>query len=76
MTKQKTLKDLQPGDKSKILRIEGQGELKHRLMEMGLVKGATVSIKKLAPLGDPLEVEIKGYSLSLRRKEAAHIIVE
>ena len=76
MTKTKTLKDLKPGDRGKVLRITGQGELKHRLMEMGLVRGTLISVKKLAPLGDPIEIELKGYSLSLRRQEASHIIVE
>ena len=72
----KTLKDLNPGDKGKVVKITGGGHLKHRLMEMGLVRGTVVTVKKLAPLGDPIEIELKGYSLSLRRQEADKILVE
>lgn len=72
----KSLKDLSPGNKCKVIRIEGGGEIKQRLMEMGIVKGTAISVKKLAPLGDPIEIELKGYSLSLRRVDAANIIIE
>ncbi len=76
LAQSKSLRDLRPGDKCRVLKIKGNGELRHRLMEMGLVKGTVISVKRLAPLGDPIEVELKGYSLSLRGSDAANILVE
>ncbi len=76
MVKHKTLKDLPPGNTGRVLRITGEGEFRRRLMELGLIKGTLITVKKLAPLGDPIEIEVKGSSLSLRRKEAAHIVIE
>jgi ferrous iron transport protein A len=73
---ERTLRDLKPGDSSRVIRLEGEAEFRRRLMDMGLVKGSEIFVKKLAPLGDPIEVRIKGYSLSLRREEAAKIFVE
>jgi ferrous iron transport protein A len=75
LTKERTLRDLKPGDEAKIVRLTGAGLLRQRLMDMGLIRGSLVLVKKFAPLGDPIEVEIRGYSLSLRKEEAAHIIV-
>ncbi len=71
-----TLNDLKPGDTCRIIKLIGQGGFRRRLMDLGLVKGARLTLKKLAPLGDPIEIEVKGYSLSLRRAEAAKIYVE
>ena len=70
------LSNLKPGQRGRILRITGPGSLKMRLMEMGVVPGTTVEVKRVAPLGDPVEVEVKGYRMSLRREEAAIIEVE
>ncbi|KAF0155991.1 MAG: ferrous iron transport protein A [Syntrophaceae bacterium] len=71
-----TLADLRPGQSGKILKINVAGALKRRLMDMGVVSGTNVSVEKVAPLGDPIEVRIKSYSLSLRRGEAKNIEVE
>jgi len=71
-----TLADLKPGQSGEILKINVAGELKRRLMDMGVVAGANVRVEKVAPLGDPIEVRIKSYALSLRRAEAKSIEVE
>lgn len=67
---------LQPGEKGRITSIGAVGPLKRRLMDMGVLVGEEVSVVKVAPLGDPIEVRIKSYSLSLRKKEAEGIGVE
>lgn len=67
---------LKPGEKGRIIRIDVQGSLKRRLMDMGILAGEEVVVEKIAPLGDPLEVTIKRYKLSLRKKEAEGISVE
>lgn len=71
-----TLADLKPGQSGKILKIFVTGALKRRLMDMGVVAGTEVRVEKIAPMGDPLEVRIKSYALSLRRGEAKSIEVE
>ena len=71
-----TLADLKPGQSGKIIKINVSGALKRRLMDMGVVSGTTVRVEKVAPLGDPMEVHIKSYQLSLRRVEADKIDVE
>jgi len=70
------LTDLKPGQSGKILEIWATGPFKRRLMDMGLVSGADITVEKIAPLGDPIEVFIKQYRLSLRKGEAAKIDVE
>lgn len=67
---------LRPGDKGKITSIGAIGPLKRRLMDMGVLVGEEVRVEKIAPLGDPIEVRIKSYNLSLRKKEAEGIAVE
>ncbi len=67
---------LQPGDKGKITQIGSVGPLKRRLMDMGVLIGKEMKVEKIAPLGDPIEVTIKSYSLSLRKREAEGISVE
>lgn len=67
---------LKPGEKGKITKIEVVGPLKRRLMDMGMLVGEEVRVEKVAPLGDPIEVTIKNYNLSLRKKEAQSILVE
>lgn len=71
-----TLVELKPGQKGCIVQIGGLGPLKRRLMDMGVVPGEEISIEKTAPLGDPIEVRIKSYNLSLRKNEAKEIQVE
>ncbi len=74
--KRKTLRDLRVGDTAKIKRIHGTGPLKTHIMNMGITKGCEVYIRKLAPLGDPVEVTIRGYELTLRKSECELIEVE
>ncbi len=71
-----TLGDLKTGQSGKILKISVSGALKRRLMDMGVVPGTDVRVEKVAPLGDPIEVSIKSYALSLRKGEARQIEVE
>jgi len=71
-----TLADLKPGQSGKILEIQVSGALKRRLMDMGIISGTPVRVEKIAPLGDPLEISIKSYQLSLRKGEADKIAVE
>ncbi len=71
-----TLAELKPGQKCRITQIGALGPLKRRLMDMGVVVGEEVLVEKIAPLGDPVEVKIKSYNLSLRKKEAQEIQVE
>ncbi|MCX7920723.1 MAG: ferrous iron transport protein A [Clostridia bacterium] len=72
----KTLKELKPGDKAVIKSVMGEGAVKRRLMDMGVTRGAEVLVRKVAPLGDPIEVNIRGYELTFRKSEAENIIVE
>lgn len=73
---ERKLKDLKPGEKAVIVKVKGGGAATRRLMDMGVTKGAEVMIRKVAPLGDPIEVNIRGYELSFRKEEAENIIVE
>ena len=72
----KTLDELKVGDSGKIVSFKGRGDLRKHLMEMGFVKGTDIEIKRMAPLGDPIEVKIKGYNISLRKEEAKNIDIE
>ncbi len=71
-----TLNLLRPGQRCKILRLGGEPHIRRRLMDMGLTPGAEIEVERLAPLGDPIEIEVRGYHLSLRKREAAGIAVE
>ncbi len=71
-----TLKDARIGQKVKVLKLSGEGALKRRIMDMGITKGVEMSIRKVAPLGDPIEVTVRGYELSLRKADADMIEVE
>ncbi len=73
---ERQLKQLTPGEQGKVVRVEAQGALKRRLMDMGLTRGTMVTFRKVAPLGDPIEITVRGYELSIRKDEAEHIIVE
>ena len=72
----KTLKDMRPGESAKIVEINAQVALKRRLMDMGLTRGSLVTFRKVAPLGDPIELTIRGYELSIRKNEAEYVVVE
>jgi len=72
----KPLSELKCGEKGRIVKIGGEGSLRRRLLDMGLVSGSEVAIERVAPLGDPIEIKVKGYNLSLRKKEADGIQVE
>jgi Fe2+ transport system protein FeoA len=70
------LKDLKPGQKGKVLKINFRGETSKRIIEMGVTSGAVVEVEKVAPLGDPIDIKVKGYHLSLRKEEAEGIEIE
>ena len=72
----KTLKQAKIGDTVKVVKRHGEGAVKRRIMDMGITKGAEVHIRKVAPLGDPIEVTVRGYELSLRKADAEMIEVE
>ena len=69
----KTLRDVPIGQTAKVIKLHGEGALKRRIMDMGITKGAEVYIRKVAPLGDPIEVKVRGYELSLRKEDAQMI---
>ena len=72
----KTLKDIAPGKSATVVRLHGEGAVKRRIMDMGITKGVNVSVRKVAPLGDPIELRVRGYALSLRKEDARNIEVE
>lgn len=72
----KKLSQMAVGDRGTVLKVAGDAEAARRLMEMGLMRGTTIEVMRLAPLGDPLEVRVRGFMLTLRRSEAEHIEVE
>ena len=72
----KTLKGVRVGETAVILRLHGEGALKRRIMDMGLTRGTQVLVRKVAPLGDPLELTVRGYELSVRKGDAELIEVE
>lgn len=72
----KTLKEVKVGETAVIKRFHGEGALKRRMMDMGLTKGTSVYVRKVAPLGDPMELTVRGYELSLRKGDAEQVEVE
>ncbi len=72
----KTLRDVKIGKSAKIIKVHGEGALRRRIMDMGLTKGTEVYVRKVAPLGDPLELNVRGYELSVRKADAEMIEVE
>ena len=72
----KTLKDVKVGETATVARLHGEGPVKRRIMDMGITKGVEVYIRKVAPLGDPLETTVRGYELSIRRADAEMIEIE
>ena len=71
-----TLKEAKVGQTVKVVKLEGEGAVKRRIMDMGITKGTEVYVRKVAPLGDPVEVTVRGYELSLRKADAEMIEVE
>lgn len=74
-TEEKTLKDFKVGESGKVLAITATGALKRRLFDMGITPGTGVAMRKVAPLGDPIEVTVRGYELSLRKQEAENVLM-
>lgn len=72
----KTLRNVKVGDTVTVVKLHGEGAVKRRIMDMGITKGVSVSVRKVAPLGDPVEVTVRGYELSLRKADADMIEVE
>ena len=72
----KTLKRIKPGETVKVLKLTGEGPIKRRIMDMGITKGIDVYVRKVAPFGDPMELTVRGYELSLRKADADMIVVE
>lgn len=72
----KTLRDVKIGKTAKVVKLHGEGALKRRIMDMGITKGVEIFVRKVAPLGDPLEISVRGYELSLRKADAEMIEVE
>lgn len=72
----KTLKELGVGNSAKVVKIRGEGAVKRRIMDMGITKGVEVYVRKVAPLGDPVEITVRGYELSIRKEDAETIEVE
>ena len=72
----KTLKQIKIGKTATVVKVHGEGALKRRIMDMGITKGVEISVRKVAPLGDPLEITVRGYELSLRKADAELIEVE
>lgn len=71
-----TLKDVKVGKSCKVVKVHGEGALRRRIMDMGITKGVEIYIRKTAPLGDPLELSVRGYELSIRKSEAEKIEIE
>ena len=74
--KMMTLDGLKTGQSGKILQVNGQGALRHHLLDMGLTPGTVVTLRKVAPMGDPIEIHVRGYELTLRVEDARQITVE
>ncbi len=72
----KTLRDVKIGKRAKVIKLHGEGALKRRIMDMGITKGVEIFVRKVAPLGDPLEISVRGYELSIRKGDAEMIEVE
>ena len=72
----KTLKNARVGETVKVQKLTGEGTVKRRIMDMGITKGVEVYVRKVAPLGDPIEVTVRGYELSLRKADAEMIVIE
>jgi Fe2+ transport system protein A len=76
MAERTTLDTVKPGGKAKVVAVEGDRDIKKRITEMGITRGSIVEIERVAPLGDPLDIKVRGYRLSLRKEEASRVEVE
>ena len=72
----KTLREVKIGSSAKVVKLHGEGALKRRIMDMGITRGTEIRVRKVAPLGDPIEVTVRGYELSLRKEDADMIEIE
>lgn len=72
----KTLGEMKPGERGVVIRIDGDGPIKRRLVDMGVTRGVEVLVRKVAPLGDPIEINLRGYELTFRKSEAKKIIIQ
>ena len=72
----KTLKEVKIGEKVKVVKLNGEGAIKRRIMDMGITKGCSITVNRCAPLGDPIELTVRGYELSIRKADAEKIEVE
>lgn len=72
----KTLKDVKVGQNATVVKLHGEGAVKRRIMDMGITRGVEIHVRKVAPLGDPIEVTVRGYELSLRKDDAGLILVD
>lgn len=72
----KTLKDIKVGQTARVVKLHGEGPVKRRIMDMGITKGVEIYVRKVAPLGDPMELNLRGYELSMRKADAAMVEVE
>ena len=72
----KTLKDAKVGERVTVAKLHGEGPVKRRIMDMGITKGTSIFVRKVAPLGDPVEITVRGYELSIRKGDAENILVE
>ena len=72
----KTLKDVKVGDTATVVKLHGEGPVRRRIMDMGITKGVEIKVQKVAPLGDPMEVTVRGYQLSIRKADANMVEVE
>lgn len=72
----KTLKQVKVGEKARVVKLQGAGAVKRRIMDMGITRGVDVYVRKVAPLGDPIEINVRGYELSIRKADAEIIEVE
>lgn len=72
----KTLRNVSIGDTVKVVKLHGEGAIKRRIMDMGITKGITITVRKTAPLGDPIEITVRGYELSIRKADAEMIEIE
>ena len=72
----KTLKDVAVGDTCRVKKLHGEGPVKRRIMDMGITKGVDILVRKVAPLGDPMELNVRGYGLSVRKADAEMVEVE
>ncbi|MDY6306106.1 MAG: FeoA family protein [Oribacterium sp.] len=72
----RSLRDVNPGEDCVVTKITGQGAVKRRIMDMGITKGTPLHVRKVAPLGDPVEITVRGYELSVRKEDAAMVEIE